>query len=183
MDGGDPNQTMRIVVSDTSCLIDLRKAVLLEAFTRLPYEILIPDVLFESELVRFSQADRDILTQNGVQIAELLDPGVERVIQVQAKNNALSVNDCFAYVLAEQHAGCILLTGDKALRTLAHAEGIETHGVLWILDEMLRCSLVPNNILIEVLCSFDQDDTVRLPTKEIQKRIIAYQRNEPPRSG
>jgi hypothetical protein len=38
---------MRIIVSDTSCLIDLRKASLLEGFLKLPYEIVIPDTLFE----------------------------------------------------------------------------------------------------------------------------------------
>lgn len=34
---------MRIVVSDSSCLIDLRKASLIETFLRLPYEFLIPN--------------------------------------------------------------------------------------------------------------------------------------------
>jgi hypothetical protein len=47
---------MRLIVSDTSCLIDLRKASLLEALIRLPYEIGIPDVLFE-ELVRFESLE------------------------------------------------------------------------------------------------------------------------------
>lgn len=47
---------MRLIVSDSSCLIDLRKASLLEAFLDLPYEVLIPDALFEEELVRFTPA-------------------------------------------------------------------------------------------------------------------------------
>ena len=42
---------MRIVVSDSSCLIDLRKASLLDAFLKLPYELLIPNTLFEDELL------------------------------------------------------------------------------------------------------------------------------------
>jgi hypothetical protein len=33
---------MRIIVSDSSCLIDLRKASLLDVFLRLPYEMVIP---------------------------------------------------------------------------------------------------------------------------------------------
>jgi hypothetical protein len=51
---------MRLIVSDTSCLIDLRKASLLQALIRLPYEIGIPDVLFE-ELVRFELAEIDLI--------------------------------------------------------------------------------------------------------------------------
>lgn len=39
--------TMRIIVSDSSCLIDLRKASLLEAFLALPFEILIPNTARE----------------------------------------------------------------------------------------------------------------------------------------
>ena len=51
----------RLVISDSSCLIDLRKASLLEAFLRLPYEVLIPDTLFEDELLRFSPAQKNSL--------------------------------------------------------------------------------------------------------------------------
>ncbi len=104
---------MRIVVSDTSCLIDLRKTDLLEAFARLPYDILISDILFEQEFVKFSPADRMALTSNGVQIIELTESGIERVIDIQSKNTALSIHDCFAFVVVENHPGGILLTGDK----------------------------------------------------------------------
>jgi len=38
---------MRIVVSDSSCLIDLRKVSMLDSLLRLPYEFLIPNTLFE----------------------------------------------------------------------------------------------------------------------------------------
>ena len=56
---------MRLIVSDSSCLIDLRKASLLEAFLDLPFEVLIPDVLFEEELVRFTPAQKDLLLRGG----------------------------------------------------------------------------------------------------------------------
>ena len=48
--------TVQVVISDSSCLIDLRKASLLEAFLRLPYELLIPNTLFEEELLKFRAA-------------------------------------------------------------------------------------------------------------------------------
>jgi hypothetical protein len=41
---------MRIVVSDSSCLIDLRKVSMLELLLRLPYEFLIPNTLLSSLL-------------------------------------------------------------------------------------------------------------------------------------
>ena len=52
---------MRIIVSDSSCLIDLRKAALLAAFLQLPYEILIPNTLFEEELLKFTDEEKKLL--------------------------------------------------------------------------------------------------------------------------
>ena len=57
---------MRIIVSDSSCLIDLRKASLLGHFFKLPYKILIPNTLFEDELLKFTGAQRRILTDGGL---------------------------------------------------------------------------------------------------------------------
>ena len=48
---------MRIVVSDSSCLIDLRKVSLLEPLLELPYEFIIPNTLFEDELLKFTVAE------------------------------------------------------------------------------------------------------------------------------
>lgn len=70
---------MRIIVSDSSCLIDLRKASLLDVFLRLPYEILIPNTLFEEELVRFTQEQKDLLIQGGLQVMDLPGQSVLRV--------------------------------------------------------------------------------------------------------
>jgi hypothetical protein len=56
---------MRIIVSDSSCLIDLRKASLLDVFLRLPYEILIPNTLFEDELLKFTAEQKKALLRAG----------------------------------------------------------------------------------------------------------------------
>jgi len=52
---------MRIVVSDSSCLIDLRKVSLLDALLRLPCEFLIPNTLFEDELLKFTATQKKAL--------------------------------------------------------------------------------------------------------------------------
>jgi hypothetical protein len=59
---------MRIIVSDTSCLIDLRKASLLKVFLHLPYEILIPNTLFEDELLSFTDVERKMLLDGGLKV-------------------------------------------------------------------------------------------------------------------
>ncbi len=52
---------MRTVVSDTSCVIDLRKAALLEALLRLPYMFVIPDTLLEDEWLCLTEAEKQSL--------------------------------------------------------------------------------------------------------------------------
>jgi hypothetical protein len=62
---------MRIVVSDSSCLIDLRKVSLLDAFLKLPYEILIPNTLFEEEFLKFTEAQKRMLLRGGLKVIDL----------------------------------------------------------------------------------------------------------------
>jgi predicted nucleic acid-binding protein len=127
---------MRIIVSDTSCLIDLRKASLLDALLKLPYEILIPNTLFEDELLKFTSAQKKSLVRGGLQVIDLPGERVLRAQQIVRGAPQLSIHDGFAFSLAESHADCILLTGDGSLRTLAAAHDVEVHGVLWVVDEI-----------------------------------------------
>ena len=60
---------MRIVVSDSSCLIDLRKVLLLDTLLRLPCEFLIPDTLFEDELLKFTAAQKKALRVENWRVA------------------------------------------------------------------------------------------------------------------
>jgi predicted nucleic acid-binding protein len=164
---------MRILISDTSCLIDLRKASLLEAFVQLPYDLVIPDVLFEQELVLFSNVEKELIEKE-LRILSL--PG-EKVIRVQSVNRdypALTLNDCFAFVLAEQTPNCILITGDRNLRDLATSSDIKVHGVLWVIDEMYNARVATANQLYSALLLFKADSTVRLPKNDLNRWIERY---------
>jgi hypothetical protein len=120
---------MRLIISDSSCLIDLRKAGLLEAFLRLPFGILIPNTLFEDELLKFSAAQKKTLIDGGLKVVDVPGPGVLRAQEVVHASPRLSIHDGFAFALAEINTGCILVTGDGDLRTIATQHGIEVHGL------------------------------------------------------
>jgi predicted nucleic acid-binding protein len=166
---------MRIVVSDSSCLIDLRKVSMLETFLRLPYEFLIPNTLFEEELLKFSATQKKALIRSGLKVVDL--PG-ERVVRAQAiirEVPHLSVHDGFAFALAESHPGCILLSGDDRLRTLAAEHDIEVHGVLWVLDQLHANRLTPTDVVLSILRAFIDDATVHLPRRELALYIRRYE--------
>lgn len=169
---------MRIVVSDSSCLIDLRKASLLDVFLRLPHEILIPNTLFEEELVRFTPEQKESLIRGGLQVIDL--PG-ERVLRARTIARALphlSIHDGFAFALAESRPGCILLTGDGGLRGLAEENDIEVHGVLWVIDEIHANGLATTQALLEALHGLAADDSVRLPRRDLAAQIRRYAKAE-----
>ncbi len=167
---------MRIVVSDSSCLIDLRKVSLLDTFLRLPYEFLIPNTLFEEELLKFTSAQKKALVHGGLKVVDLPGERVLRAREVLRNIPQLSVHDGFAFALAESYPGCILLTGDSKLRTLATQHAMEVHGVLWVLDEIHRLSLTSAATLLAALRTFFADPTVRLPRREISVYIKRYEK-------
>src|SRR5258708_19581848 len=111
---------LRIIVSDSSCLIDLRKASLLEVFLQLPYEILIPNTLFEDELVRFTSGQKQAMISGGLQVVDLPGPGVLRAQEVVSTMPHPSIHAGFAFPLPEHPPGGILLPAYAVLPHLRH---------------------------------------------------------------
>lgn len=165
---------MRIIVSDSNCLIDLRKASLLDAFLELPYEILIPNTLFEEELLKFTEDEKTRLLE-GLTVIDLPGPSVLRAQEVIHDLPHLSIHDGFAFALAEVNPGCILLTGDGPLRELGENQGMEVHGVLWVIDQIHSNALTTVASLLEALRMFASDPTVRLPRRMLATYIRRYE--------
>jgi hypothetical protein len=169
---------IRIVISDSSCLIGLRKMVLLDTFLRLPYEFLIPNTLFDGELLCFTHAEKQALIDSGLNIVDLPGKRVQRVQEVLRKNPKLAVHHSFAFVLAESYPGCILLTGDRGLRILAAENGIEAHNVLWAINEIhCHCLATPATMLTALRIIVD-DQTVRLPRQEVSALYQTISKHE-----
>ncbi|MGF1623956.1 MAG: PIN domain-containing protein [Alphaproteobacteria bacterium] len=162
---------MRIIVSDTSCMIDLRKASLLREVLALPFSFIMPNTLFEDEWLDLSEDERRELRQRGLEVRDLPGPVVERAMRYFNQHRKLKLNDCFALCLAEENADSILLTGDGTLRQIGAGKGIEVRGVLWVIDELENHGSVPLRRLYEVLQLFRDDDLIFLPADEVQRRL------------
>ena len=120
---------MRIIVSDTSCMIDLRKAALLEALLALPFTFVMPSILFEDEWLDLGRKEKRRLQDLGLEVRDLPGPMVERAARYANRHRRLKLNDCFALALAEDIEDSILLTGDRTLRRVAERKGQEVRGV------------------------------------------------------
>lgn len=75
--------------------------------------------------------------------------------------------------MAVTTADAVLLTGDQRLRRVAERHRVETHGILWLLDQLLEGGAVDPAILRDALRSLIRDPAVHLPAKEVQRRMHA----------
>jgi hypothetical protein len=158
---------MRVLVSDTSILIDLARCDLLQAAFSLDAEFVVPDLLYERELRETNGAD---LLALGLRVEAL---GAEEVERAQAYRHAhprLALPDTFALTLARTR-GWLLLTGDAPLRALAAAEQVECHGVLWLIDRMHLEKAAAAATLRAGLERLAQHPRCRLPRSEIEARL------------
>lgn len=122
----------RVVLSDSSVLIDLERGSFFAAAFVLPIEFCVPDLLYRREL---EPLGGDHLVQMGLRVLELDDAGVGRAARYRRDVPALSLPDAFALALTHCTGGT-LLTGDARLRRLAGDERVVCHGVLWLLDRI-----------------------------------------------
>lgn len=162
---------MRIIVNDTSCLIDLRKAALLHAALLLPFQFQVALPLIHSELHDFSQAEIEDLKARGLEVVDLPAALVERAIGHRSASPTLSLNDCLSMALAQDHGDAILLTGDRSLRVRAEELGLEVHGVLWVSDQLEAVNVIEYGVLLQALERLRADPVVFVPDNEVNIRI------------
>lgn len=162
---------MQVLVSDTSVLIDIERASLTAMLFQLPYEFVVPDLLYETELVHWMGED---LIAMGLRIEELDSNEISRATALKRRRAMLSTPDVFAICLAECR-GWTLLTGDGALRSEAMTQKIPIHGVLWVFDELRRHAVCENEILHGGLTQLRDHPRCRLPMREINIRMAEYE--------
>lgn len=161
---------MPFLVSDTSVIIDLDRGDLLEAAFKLDDSLIVPDLLFERELdADFGERLRAL----GIVIESLDGSEVRRATQLRRAESRLSVADTFAFALA-QGRQWTLLTGDGVLRSVAEAEGVAVHGVLWVFDRIEADGICDADTLHGCLSKTAAHPRCRLPRREIELRLKRY---------
>ena len=161
---------MKVLVSDTSVLIDLDRGSLVEPAFRLPFEFTVPDLLYERELRPHGGED---LVRLGLRVEELDGNAVAAALGYRRKRRSLSLPDSFALALAKTNAWT-LLSGDRGLRELAEEEEVDCHGVLWLLDRICEHRVIGRSDLCAGLDKIAAHPRCRLPGAEIRKRLLSY---------
>ncbi|MBI3919586.1 MAG: DUF3368 domain-containing protein [Betaproteobacteria bacterium] len=112
---------------------------LLRPMFRFDATFAVPDVLFEEEL----RVDHPELPRLGLRLLELREDTVLHAAGLIGKYRSLgaSINDLLALALAWQEK-CPLLTGDQRLRAAGQEEGVDVHGTLWLIEQMLQARTI-----------------------------------------
>lgn len=160
---------MRVIVSDTSCVIDLRKGQLLEAILDLPYTIAMPRPLFDDELLSLKDEEKERLLKGGLEVLDVDGAGVKAARAYRKSFKRLRLYDCFALVVVEKLKSSILLTGDRNLKKVAIDSGVEAHGVLWATDQLYEHKCCSAQTLKNALRSFLGDPLVFVPRENSGK--------------
>jgi hypothetical protein len=161
---------MDVLVSDTSVVIDLERAELIERVFTLPYRFIVPNGLYENEMKDYGG---ERLIALGLVVRALTSEQVIEAQRLRSLERRISINDSFALSLAKTEAA-ILLAGDGALRELAKAEEVRCHGVLWLFDQFDQHRGIPRTELHTCLSRLAAHPRCRLPPEEIRARLERY---------
>jgi predicted nucleic acid-binding protein len=158
----------RVYVSDTNIWIDFRNGGLLNELFTLPFTICCTDFVF-SEL---GGTEQGILRDKGLIVESLDSTAVGRLMDLMAAHNNSSLADVSCYLLA-QDSGLPLLTGDRRLRKQAELDGLQVHGVLWLLDQLVVHQVISPARAAEGLQHM-RDAGARFPAAECQDRLARW---------
>lgn len=161
---------MKILVSDSSILIEFSKRVLLNEMFQLEFQFAVPDLLFHEELIDLGAYSRQDLLRLGLKVESLDGEGVEKAIAYQSERPALSLVDSFALALAA-HEGWHILTEDRTMRGVAEVEGIVHRDAMWVIDNMWGAGILSASQVVAVLQEMQDDPRCPVPKPELAVRI------------
>ncbi|MBS0659973.1 MAG: hypothetical protein JSR82_17170 [Verrucomicrobia bacterium] len=157
---------MKIVVHDASVLIDLYHAGALDLWLDAGLEAWTTDLVF-------LEVEQTLQPQRASGALRVKSYSAEELFELQTARPALpatlSLEDCSVLLLA-QALGALLVTGDRELRRAAGERGVEVHGLLWILDELVASAACPPTRAAQMLEKVMQT-RARLPATECALRL------------
>ena len=161
---------MKILVSDSSILIEFSKRELLDRMFELEFQFAVPDLLFHEELIDLGAYSRQDLLGFGLKVESLDAEGVEMAIAYQSERPALSLVDSFALALADRQ-GWQLLTEDRTMRSVARSKGIAHRDALWVVDNMLVADILSASQVVAVLEAMRDDPRCPVHKPDLAARI------------
>ncbi|MBX9795166.1 MAG: hypothetical protein K2Y02_12780 [Burkholderiaceae bacterium] len=158
----------RVYISDTNIWIDFGHAGLLDALFALPFTFVSTEFVVD-ELNHPLPAG---LEERGLVVETLASEAVTQLFDLMAEHGNSSLADVSCYLVAKTQ-GVPLLTGDGRLRKRAARDGVQVHGALWLLDQMVTFQVIATAHAAAALQAM-LDAGARLPHAECAQRMAAW---------
>jgi len=161
---------MKIAVQDANVFIDMEVASLFDPWFQLGIETHTTDFIrAELEKGNHHVALRYFKTQQVKEHTSSFDELVQiAALETEVQNKA-KFNDCSVLFLAMK-LDAMLLSGDKALRHAAKVRHVETHGTLWMIDQLVIRGIISAEIASEKV-SFLLSSNRYLPKTQCEQFI------------
>lgn len=157
----------RPVSSDTNIWISLCKLGALQEAFRLDLRYLMEQSAARDEILSPEHLLAEV-RKLGLEEVQLSEEELLFVLTRQSKYPALSTYDLFALAIAVKRS-IPLLTGDGRLRKAGKTEGIEVHGLLWIIVLLRRQGIIMPERKDELLDAIENDlGTYRLKKEDVE---------------
>lgn len=162
---------MEYISSDTNVWLDFLVLDRLEIPFKLPYVYIMNEDAIADELLSPKEL-RENLIGLGLQAVELSEEEFYLAEEYNGRYKKPSLYDCVALAIAKVR-GITLMTGDGPLRKAAEQENVAVIGTIGVLDQLYEGNHIEKEEYIECLEKLLEHNgrKVRLPAKELQKRI------------
>jgi predicted nucleic acid-binding protein len=157
---------MKVVITDVSVFFDLYKIQALPEFFALDWEIHTTDFVY-NEIIQEEQKEVFEVFERSRQLTVLnfsLDEEIE-VREFKTNRVMRSIPDK-TVLWKSMQLGALLLTCDEKLRKEAVDQGIEVHGSIWVIEQLVEMKIINKHRGIRLLENLKLTNN-RLPMKEI----------------
>lgn len=161
-----------IIVNDANILIDLIKLKLLTQFFSLNFDFYTTSFILEELYEEQIQELQTYIDNRALNIEELTEQEIIKILLLQAERPQLSEQDCSAIVCAQKLNGD-LITSDNTLRKFAITKAINVRGHLWVLDILVANKIITGIKAMDHLKNLRETVNPRLglPEQECNIRI------------
>ena len=161
---------MKTAVQDANIIFDLINIDLLHAFFMLEIKIFITDFI-AGEINNSEQKEiiNKYISTGEIIVLNTKPEEIIELIAIRNQTRGLSLADCSILFHAQKNKAFIL-TGDNILRKYAESNQIEVHGILWVLDELIKEEQISEKKAYLKLTQL-MEINPRLPKKECEKRL------------
>ena len=161
---------MKVVITDVSVFFDLYQLQVLPEFFALDLEIHTTNFVY-NEIVNSEQKNEFAVFERSKKL-HIIKITPEEELEIHSMPLARS-NRSFpdkTVLWKAKHLKCTLLTCDNKLKIEAVGHGLEVHGSIWVLTELVEHKIISKPKGIELLELMKTVNT-RLPVDEIDKLI------------